>query len=88
MTMKPKHGEIRIDWSKRENDLVFSWGGEGATKATAGYLQGQLSYKHYDCNGRLTEPSIIEELEARGYDITTLHISIKKKPQADETTRA
>ena len=35
--------------------------------------------KGYDERGRLVQPSLIEELEARGYDVTTLEFRIKRK---------
>ena len=35
--------------------------------------------KGYDWHGRLTRPSLVEELEARGYDVTTLEFRIKRK---------
>lgn len=80
--MKPEEG-LSVKWSKRENDHTvsyprrcdgalmnyimgdtFIWGGiDGKDK-------GWLNYNRFN---------LLEELEKRGYDLTTLKISIKLK---------
>lgn len=70
-------------WSKRENDLMFDWG-DGVAKQSAGMLQSKTCHREHNFN-RLTKdepvewPSLLEELEARGFDLTTLKFSIQKK---------
>lgn len=66
---KPKP-DLRVYWSKRERALVY----DGAK--TAG---GMLSY-HFEVVPTLHHPSLVKDLEDRGYDLTTLRFSIRKKP--------
>jgi len=71
--MKTKPGELKACWNKKENDITLSWGGEGADKCDGGWLSSWLTH-HKGFDG-----TFIEELELRGYDITTLKISVKRK---------
>lgn len=83
--MSAKPGELKARWSHSESDLIFDWGGYGATKPDGALLCGTL------CNKRLEEKfpeggyhyvhSFAEELERRGYDLTTLKFSIRQKPK-------
>lgn len=71
--MPSKPGELKAQWSKRTDDMVFSWGGAGADKSDGHWLHGWLCYhKGFD-------DVFVKELVSRGYDITTLKISIKRK---------
>jgi hypothetical protein len=83
-------GQIKIKHGKRENDL-FICNGEGTSKADAHLLLGavkdrvlqadfETSYR-LEVEGKMTD-SVLAQLEARGYDPTTLEISIRKKPGA------
>lgn len=58
---------IRIYWSKKENDLMVNWD-PGTSKTAAKYLL------HVLC------PSVLAELDRRGYDTTTIRFQIRKKP--------
>lgn len=58
---------IRIYWSKREEDLMVNWD-PGTSKQTAKYLL------------YLFGPSVLAELDRRGYDTTTIRFQIRKKP--------
>jgi hypothetical protein len=88
---KAKPGELKAQWGKVEGevDLCFAWGGAGATKSDSALLQQVLANKRYlpSFKGPLgtyeTENSLVEELEARGYDITTIRFSIQKKATGD-----
>ncbi len=86
-------GELLVYFGKLPHDgpdICYAWGGGGASKRDANLIthffggkrcepvfgdersqQGGLPYKW--------EPRLIEELEARGYDLTTLKFSIQKK---------
>lgn len=77
--------DLSMKWSKRENDFLVDWTGhtydednkltrEGGTKRDGAVLC------HYftDTLGCLGT-TLIEELEERGYDLTTLKFSISKK---------
>lgn len=77
-TLSAKAGQIRAGWARPEPrdmpDLCYAWGGEGAAKSecrlVSEALEGNSVYE-----GR----SLREELERRGYDITTLKFSIERK---------
>jgi len=68
-----KPGELKARWSKRERDVLMEWGASGADKSDGGWLNSWLSY-HKGFDG-----TFLQELERRGYDITTLRISVKQK---------
>ena len=71
--MSAKPGELKANWSKREKDIMFSWGAEGADKCDGNWLNNWLTWhKGFD-------NTFLKELESRGYDITSLKISVKRK---------
>lgn len=74
--MKAKPGQLKMAWSKRNNDVMYAWGGSGADKSDAALLHVVLTehLKYFDNNFQ-------QELIERGYDITTLKFSIQKKAQ-------
>jgi len=86
LTAKP--GELRAGWGAVQfdkPDLCTAWGGEGADRADSSLLMHFLSTKFHqlditDCQYR-PAPSLLQELEKRGYDITTLKFSIQQKRQ-------
>lgn len=88
-----KPGQLLIYYGKLPHDdpdVVFAWGEAGANRYDASFLTFALSGKRQRVvygedrvkNGGwpvVFDPSVIEELEARGYDITTIQFSIMKK---------
>lgn len=67
-----KPGRLLGRWSKREKDFLFSY----PSKPDGHYLYGVFCFIK-DVNGR----TLVEELERRGYDITTLRLQVdRKKP--------
>lgn len=76
--MKPPKNGLFVKWSRREKDLVF---GHDKQKCDASLLYVMLC-----CAPAYSErkTSVIEELEARGFDITTLKISIKRKSNSGD----
>ena len=90
---RAKPGQLLIYYGKLPHDdpdVIFAWGGAGANKCDANLLTFALSGKRQRVvygedrvkNGGwpvVFDPSVIEELEARGYDITTIQFSIMKK---------
>lgn len=74
--LKAKPGQLKVGWSKQEQDIVFAWGGQGADKSDAGLLNVMLT-----STPKCFDKSIQDELIARGYDITTIRFSIQKKVQ-------
>jgi len=47
-------------------------------------LYGVFTMKGPDEDGNITRPSLVEELEARGYDLTTLEFRIRRKPKTED----
>ena len=85
-------GQIKVKYGVREKDL-FLCHGEGTSKADVALLIGavkdrvletdiQTRYR-LECGGHMSH-CILDELEARGYDPTTLEISIRKKAVPQE----
>jgi hypothetical protein len=84
---KMKNGELRMYWGRPDPhdnpDVVLAWQGDRRMKADTALLHYHLCSKRPDPRARplfsVMEPSLIEDLEARGYDLTTLKFSIMKK---------
>ncbi len=81
--MKAEKKQLTAKWSKREKDIMFDF---PEYKADGHMLCSYLCnkrhmYKMDALGGFTTEeiPSLVQELELRGYDITTLKFSIQKK---------
>ena len=72
--MKAKPHQLKAKWSKSQRDIVYAWG-EGIHKSDAHLLHSALTNTM-----KFGEKSFQEELEARGYDLTTLTFSIMKAP--------
>ena len=83
-TAKPN--ELKVEWGKlpHENpDIIYCWG-ENVPKVDSRYLHWIFGCEHpsgqVDDKGLIIwDPSVLDELEKRGYDLTTLKFSIKKK---------
>lgn len=63
-----------MGWNRRERDVGFAWGGDGASKADANLVMGVFGLVPV-----FTGKTLNAELEARGYDLTTLRFSIKRR---------
>ena len=72
--MAAKPGELRVAWSKKERDILYSYGGGGASKPTSMVIAH--AFEVVEVYGG---KSLRAELEARGYDLTTLKFSIRRK---------
>lgn len=85
-----KPGELKIVYGRadryNEPDICVAWGANGADKSDARTALHALTEKRmgYAFPSMTIEerPSLIEELAARGYDITTLRFSIRMKNHA------
>ena len=78
MKRKPKHkdGTIDVYWNEQEDDLGITWG-KGVPKCDVNML---FNWFFTDILGvDKGDMPVIEELRRRGYDVTTLRMSIKKK---------
>lgn len=71
-------------------DIFYAWGGDGARRCDGALLNYVFTQKRLRLvygdeqkqNGGLNwkfDSSFLEELESRGYDITTLKFSIQRK---------
>lgn len=85
-----KPGEVKIAYGRPsphdEPDLCCAWGGKGADKPDARTVMHALTERRMVRGFPSLEyeerPSLIEELEARGYDITTLKLTVCRKDAA------
>lgn len=59
--------KLRAYWWKKERDIAFHWPGGYQTKCDGHYLSGIFTKEFQD------------EMERRGYDITTLKFEISPK---------
>ena len=75
-----KEGEVKVQWGKDEEGLVLVWG-DGASRADAYLIADTLrtETRRETLVGLVREPALLEELERRGYDVSTLRLSIRKK---------
>ena len=85
---KLKDGELRIYWGREphdEPDVMYAWQGDYTMKHDSKLLHYAIGARHPDPFAEpifsKMNPSLIEELIERGYDITTLKFSIMKRPQ-------
>ncbi|MES2173832.1 MAG: hypothetical protein V4523_07780 [Pseudomonadota bacterium] len=86
-TPTAKPGEVKIVYGRidRHNnpDLCVAWGPGTDMRCTGSLMLHALTEKRlqhkFPSGGTEYGPSLIEELEARGFDIQTLRITISKK---------
>jgi len=81
-----KNGELRVYWGRVDGDypdIVYEWKGDRSMKRDSALLNWHMGCKHPHPTkspfGQVMEPSMLEELERRGYDLTTLQFRIMKK---------
>jgi hypothetical protein len=73
-----------VCWSKRENSLLYHYEGQKPTSMLIAHVfEGVTMGQFYNYAGRIEtkedERTFTQELDARGYDLTTLKFSIYKK---------
>jgi len=66
---------LYVRWSKKEQDLLYNYPRKSDAGALIDYFERLENSA--TCDGKLR--TMRKELEARGYDITTLKFSIKRK---------
>lgn len=76
--MKLKKGRLLFRWSNKENDFVCNY---PSGRGDSNLLMGRFTCESYASRNPLDElaPSLIEELEKRGYDTKTLWFQVDKK---------
>jgi hypothetical protein len=78
MARRTRSNTLSAEWSKKEKDIVFYHPDGPQTKCDGHFLYSSFSVGKFDHNAKL-QKAFLDELEARGYDITTLRFSICKK---------
>jgi len=79
---KPAKRKLTVKWSKRKRDFIINWPGHESD----GHLINRVFGNHtirFDpfVNHNIVEPSLIEELENRGYDTTTLRFEVSMREE-------
>jgi len=78
---RPKEGELKMKWAKlpdaEEPDVCIAWG-DGCNRADSSLLFNALCSERNRYMNRRQDPSVIDELMSRGYDISTLRFYISK----------
>jgi hypothetical protein len=81
-TPRPGVVELRYACVRSSPDIHFTWG--DGCRASDGHLVNSA----FNVAMRGEDKSLIEELVARGYDVTTIRFSIKKLPPPPGPTEA
>lgn len=86
---KPKlqDGELRMYWGRERTvepaEIMYAWQGDRSMRGDSALLYYAIGSRHPDPHVMpifsKMKPSLLEELDARGYDLSTLKFSIKKK---------
>jgi len=79
--------KLRLYWNKRQDDLMTYHPPAAGSRADARLIMGMLDNKRHkptregesSFETENTEQSYLDELDARGYDITTIKFSIEPK---------
>lgn len=83
--VKRRSGELRMLYAKGgeagSGDMCYVWGA-GVSKRDAALLNYVIGSKRYSCLTKEWEPSLLDDLKERGYDITTFTLSVRKLPEA------
>lgn len=86
---KLKEGELRMYYGKVDGDIdvVYAWQGDSSMRRDTRLLHHFLGSERPDPFAKpifsKMDPSLLKELENRGYDITTIKFSIMKKQPAE-----
>ncbi len=78
---RAKAGQLKMQYGciDGHNDHVVAWG-DGIPACDRALLHHLVNSKTYSPVRDVWDDSFLEELEKRGYDTTTLKISVEKKP--------
>lgn len=78
---RPKAGQLKVSYGKLADhapDIIVA-SGDGTGRADRALLMHAITSPTHHPFDDTWEPSLVDELTARGYDITTLRISISKR---------
>lgn len=77
---KVKPGQLVMYYGRDDSgdiDVCYAWG-EGCSKRDAHLLYWRIGSDNLNHKMQL-DPSLLKELESRGYDLTTIRFSISKR---------
>ena len=81
-TPTAKDGQLKVQYGKvpyeKSTDIVYAWGA-GCSKSDMHLIHNMLTGEKYSPFRDEWDKSPLDELVERGYDITTLKITIEKK---------
>ncbi len=85
--VKAKPGELRVAYGKAEwydnvPEIVFAWG-DGCLSGHTYPVMDAFCGRMEERSGPNGRPSMVQELERMGYDLTTLRFTIQKKEKPD-----
>jgi len=70
--------KLTVRWSKTQEDIVYN--GHGPDKRLCHQRMGTEYAKFWMAHEKMEfKPSFFEELEKRGYDLTTFKMSVQKR---------
>lgn len=72
---RTKENSLSAYWSKREKDIVFCY----PAKVDGHFLHNRFSNPPWRYDGMI-DTAFLDELKARGYDVSTLRFSVMKDP--------
>ncbi len=67
---RPRGGALKVWWSKRERDIMYDWDKHPS--------DGHLLDNFFCYTQGLGGKTFVQELEDRGFDITTLRFTIER----------
>jgi hypothetical protein len=92
-TPKAKPGQLVVAWGRVDRhsnpSVVYAYpdrDGKCDSRVLCDALEGERYQPTLSRPGYAVEKSLLEELEGRGYDLTTLRITISKKSVPDSPT--
>lgn len=87
---EPKSDTLHVCWGRPDQfsrpSLVYVYpdrDGKAASRLISDALEGERYVPTFIPRGYTVEKSLAKELEERGYDLTTLKLTIKKKAQPE-----
>lgn len=83
MTKFDSQKMLTAKWSKKEKDIIYHYPRRCDGHLIHYYLSCKRPKINYLTKETEWEDSLVEELEKRGYDITTLKFSIERKVTKD-----
>lgn len=87
-----KRDKLVVFWSKREKDFLIRYPRSCDGHLAYGVFCSERRRPNYQRNAENPtpwewDPSFVKELEARGYDTTTLRFSVQRKASASTVER-